>query len=104
VSFFHQPSLESKLRSLFDAQPCCPSTDDTAISAAAAACLSSGPCARLLRGVEVSGVSVCADGTVSLSAECVSVRADGTVSLSAECTARPSTRTALSCRFPPPFT
>ena len=89
VSFFHQPSLESKLRSLFDAQPCCPSTDDTAISAAAAACLSSGPCARLLRGVEVSGVSV---------------RADGTVSLSAECTARPSTRTALSCRFPPPFT
>ena len=66
VSFFHQPTLERKLRSLFDAPEA--SCDDAAgVAAVVAACCKGAPCARLVRGGEVSGVSVGDDGIVSLS-------------------------------------
>lgn len=95
VSFFHQPTLESKLRALFDSSHAGPSLADTslgngadepAIGEIAAACLSRAPCARLILGAEVRDVHVGDDGAVSLSVELL---------------ARPSTRTALSCRFSP---
>ncbi len=72
VSFFHQPTLETKLRSLFDRPPAAaPHCDGTSVSDIVAACMSHGPCARLICGAEVSDVRVGEDGAVSLSVACL---------------------------------
>lgn len=87
MSFFHQPALETKLRSLFDSSPVAPprcnDVDGEYISDVVTACMLGGPCARLICGAEVREVRVGDDGAISLSVECL---------------APPCTQTTISCR------
>jgi hypothetical protein len=92
VSFFHQPTFESALFSMFDAAATQPTAASDAgldcVRAAAEACSSSpGPCALLVRGAEVHSVRVSDDGVVSVSVTPPSPS---------------SAATSLSCRFAPP--
>ena len=72
VSFFHQPSLESEMRALFDSAPeaqtsCSGGDHADSIADVVDACCSGAPCARLIKGAEVKDVKMGDDGAASLS-------------------------------------
>lgn len=92
VSFFHQPSLESEMRALFDSAPeaqtsCSGGDHADSIADVVDACCSGAPCARLIKGAEVKDVKMGDDGAASLSIKRCS---------------HSSTRSprAISCRLP----